>query len=139
MFGKSGGGKRDYRQVNLDEFSDDDSDHDINGAAENGHSGGGGDRVQQQLQRQDEGLEMLSQSAERLGKMSMSISEELGQQNKMLDEMDVDLDEADENLNIVTRKTKDFIEKQAGGTKNFLIILILSVVTFVLLMLILYF
>lgn len=100
--------------------------------------GAAGDRVQMQLQRQDEGLEMLSQSAERLGKMSMSISEELGQQNKMLDEMDDDLDTAGENLDIVTRKTKDFIEK-AGGTKNFLIILGLSVVVFVLILLIIYF
>lgn len=38
--------------------------------------------LQQQLKQQDEGLDMLSKSAERLGALSMGISEELGQQNK---------------------------------------------------------
>lgn len=38
-------------------------------------------RPQQQLKQQDEGLDMLSKSAERLGALSMGISEELGQQN----------------------------------------------------------
>ena len=39
---------------------------------------------QQQLmmRQQDEGLEMLGQSAERLSQISMGIHEELGQQNK---------------------------------------------------------
>jgi hypothetical protein len=39
-------------------------------------------KQQQQLEQQDKGLEMLSQSAERLGQLSMNIHEELGQQNK---------------------------------------------------------
>ena len=37
---------------------------------------------QQQLKKQDEGLDMLSKSADRLGQLSMNIHEELGQQNK---------------------------------------------------------
>lgn len=35
-----------------------------------------------QMRKQDEGLEMLSQSAERLGKLSLNINEELNSQNK---------------------------------------------------------
>ena len=38
--------------------------------------------LQQQLKQQDEGLDMLSKSADRLGALSLGISEELGQQNK---------------------------------------------------------
>jgi len=38
-----------------------------------------------QLKEQDEGLEMLSESANRLGKLSLGISEELTQQNKWVD------------------------------------------------------
>ena len=34
------------------------------------------------MKEQDEGLEMLGQSAVRLGELSMNISEELGEQNK---------------------------------------------------------
>merc|ERR1719203_2379293 len=53
---------------------------------------------------------MLSQSAERLGKMSMSISEELSEQNKMLDQMEGDLDTATNTLHFVTSKTKELIQ-----------------------------
>ena len=35
-----------------------------------------------QMQEQDAGLEMLGQSAQRLGQLSLGISEELGHQNK---------------------------------------------------------
>ena len=37
---------------------------------------------QMQMREQDEGLEMLSQSAKRLGTLSLGISEELNHQNK---------------------------------------------------------
>jgi hypothetical protein len=133
MFNKDGS-KGNYGHLSLDEYSDDDSD-----------GGNGGDdfatssiqRQQQQMKQQDEGLEMLGQSADRLGQMSMNISEELGFQNKMLDEMDQDLDEANENLDFVTRKTKEMIEK-SGGTKNCLVIAALAGVVVLLFFLILY-
>ena len=162
------GNKGNYRQVGLDEFSDDDSDHDDphlnSSSSRNGAVGGGGgggsnssshhgggpassssssfaggslQRQQELMVRQDQGLEMLAQSAERLGQMSMTISDELGQQNKMLDEMDTDLDTAGENLDYVTRKTKEFIDK-AGGTKNCLIIAALAGIVVVLFFLIWY-
>jgi hypothetical protein len=69
--------------------------------------------------------------------MSMAISEELGQQNKMLDAMETDLDTAGEELDIVTSKTKELIAK-AGGTGNFCIIAVLSIIVLVLLFLVLY-
>jgi t-SNARE complex subunit (syntaxin) len=89
------------------------------------------------MKKQDEGLDMLSASVERLGQMSMGISEELGQQNKMLESMETDLDEAGENLDLVTKKTREFI-KVAGGTKNCVVILTLSVIALILFFLILY-
>jgi ABC-type transport system involved in cytochrome c biogenesis ATPase subunit len=124
-----------YSHVSLDEFSDDDSD-DANG--DNDFTNNSLQRQQEQMRQQDEGLEMLSQSADRLGKMSMTISEELGHQNKMLDEMDQDLDDANENLDFVTRKTKEFIV-QSGGQKNCLIIATLAGVVILLFFLIVYF
>ena len=93
--------------------------------------------TQLHLKRQDEGLEMLSQSAERLGKMSMTISEELGQQNQMLDEMDSDLGQASENLDMVTRKTRELIQK-SGGQRTFVLIVGLILVVIILVFLILY-
>jgi len=80
---------------------------------------------------------MLSQSAERLGQMSMNIHDELNQQNMMLDDMDQDLEEAGENLDLVTRKTKELIEK-SGGKGNCMLILCLSITAVVLLLLIIY-
>jgi len=132
MFGKQNGKKVDYRKVSLDEFSDDSSNEGGDDFASNSIN-----RQQQLFREQDQGLEMLGQSAERLGQMSMAINEELGLQNKMLDEMESDLDEAHENLDFVTRKTKEFIEK-SGGTKNCILIVALSVVALILFFLILY-
>jgi len=125
------------------------------------------------MARQDEGLEMLAQSANRLGEMSSNvrtclskyqfdsvvvafynhliphsvhnissfnysqITEELDYQNNMLNEMEDDLDTATDNLDMVTRKTRELITK-AGGKQNFMIILSLIGVVLFLLFLILY-
>jgi hypothetical protein len=55
----------------------------------NNDNGSGNDYVDRQMRhqqlemrRQDEGLEMLSESASRLGTLSLGISEELGHQNR---------------------------------------------------------
>ena len=136
----------DYRKISLDEFSDDSSDGEqdfVNrpSAARNidngNYSDDGMQRQQQLMQQQDQGLEMLAQSAERLGSLSMAISDELNQQNIMLDDMDRDLEEAGNNLDYVTKKTQEFIEK-SGGTQNFMLILTLVVIVIVLFLLILY-
>jgi t-SNARE complex subunit (syntaxin) len=89
------------------------------------------------MKEQDAGLDMLSISVARLGQLSMGIAEELGQQNKMLDSMETDLDTASEELGIVTAKTKDLIAK-SGGAKNFCIIVSLIIVVGILLFLIIY-
>ena len=89
------------------------------------------------MQQQDQGLEMLSKSAERLGELSMNIHDELNQQNQMLDEMDKDLENAGENLDIITKKTKELIEK-SGGKGNCMLIVCLTIIAVVLFLLILY-
>jgi hypothetical protein len=136
MFNKDKSDKKgNYGHLSLDEYSDDDSDDGKGGVDD--FATGSIQRQQQQMKDQDAGLEMLGQSADRLGQMSMNISEELGHQNRMLDEMDQDLDEANENLDFVTRKTKEMIEK-SGGTKNCLVIAALAGVVVLLFFLILY-
>ena len=89
------------------------------------------------MQQQDQGLEMLSKSAVRLGELSMNIHDELNQQNQMLDDMDNDLEDAGENLDMITRKTKELIAK-SGGKGNCMLIVCLSAVAVVLFLLILY-
>jgi len=94
---------------------------------------------QQQLQmkHQDDGLDMLTESANRLGTLSLGIHEELNQQNIMLDDMDNELDKATTNLEIVTKKTRELIKK-SGGKRNFLIILAMSMVIIILVFLVIY-
>jgi t-SNARE complex subunit (syntaxin) len=67
----------------------------------------------------------------------MAISEELGQQNKMLDAMETDLEQAGEEMDLVTKKTKELIAK-AGGTGNFCLIAALCIVVLILVLLLLY-
>jgi len=90
---------------------------------------------QNQLRVQDEGLEMLSASAARLGELSLNIHEEVGHQNKMLDDMNEDLDQAANNLDLLTKKTQLLIQS-AGGKKYFCIILVLSLVLLILVLLV---
>jgi len=56
---------------------------------------------------------------------------------RMLDGMEDDLDKATQRLDFVTKKTQEMI-KRSGGKQNFLIIVGLIVVAFILILLILY-
>lgn len=49
------------------------------------------------------------------GRPSLEISKELDQQNKMLDNVNTDLEEAIGGLDVVTKKTKDLIKKSGEG------------------------
>jgi hypothetical protein len=133
MFNRSTSNHSNYSKVDLDDYSDDD------GRTTNKKQGSDYLVRNQQtlLKQQDEGLDMLSASVLRLGEMSLGISEELGQQNKMLESMETDLDEAGEHLDLVTRSTKAFIQ-QAGGEKNCIVILVLTIVALILFFLVLY-
>ena len=78
MFGGNGMSAKGYSQVSRNDYSDSDDS-----------SFEGDDFIQSQIRQQrlqmkqqDEGLEMLSQSADRLGQLSLGIHEELGNQNK---------------------------------------------------------
>jgi len=142
MYGRSG--KKNYSQLGLEDFSDDDSD---DGAKQreahdgyDSNSNEGGDFIRNQqvlLQMQDAGLDALSETVMRLGDMSNNIAEELGQQNKMLDSMETELDTAGEELDIVTRSTKQMIAK-SGGKSTFCLIVALSITVMILLFFLIY-
>ena len=78
MFSSNQNSKHNYKPVAISEgYGSDDSYDDEE------------DFIQRQIRqqkmeykKQDEGLEMLSESASRLGTLSLGISEELGQQNR---------------------------------------------------------
>ena len=89
------------------------------------------------MTQQDDSLDALGQSAARLGQISLNINEELTAQNKMIDEMGMELDDAELNLAVVTNKTQELIKK-SGGCKYFSIIVCLSIVVVILFLLIIY-
>ena len=120
--------KPSYSRVGLDSDSEEEPDDFIQQQVR---------QQQLQMRQQDEGLEMLSESANRLGALSLGIHEELNSQNVMLDDMENDLENAATNLGIVTKRTKDLIKK-SGGKRNFMIIVSMCFVIVVLILLILY-
>lgn len=135
MFPKKNG--RDYRQVSLHEATNGYSDSSDEDEDEDDFVQSHMRKQQLHLQQQDKGLEMLSQSADRLGTMSLTISSELDQQNRMLDDMEDDLGQTNEDLDLLTRKTRELIQK-SGGQKTFCIIVALTLVVIFLIFLILY-
>lgn len=67
-----------------------------------GHGQGHGQVVMKgMIAQQDEQLEHLGSAVERLGDMAGSINDELKEQNRMLGELDEDLDEAGNKMNTV--------------------------------------
>ncbi|CAK4678925.1 unnamed protein product [Aphanomyces euteiches] len=69
--------------------------------------------TEREMNKQDEDLDLLSQSVKKLGVMSSNISTELDYQNRKLDEINAETDRAQENLDIITKKTRELI-KEAG-------------------------
>jgi syntaxin 6 len=62
------------------------------------------------LQHQDDTLDELDEAVTRVGRIAGSIHEEIGQQNKMLKEMEDDLDKAEEELGMVMGKLAKFLK-----------------------------
>ena len=92
---------------------------------------------QTEMQRQDQSLSKLHGAVSRLGDMSIAISNELDEQNEMLDELDADVDRSQQAMEMITAKTKELV-KQSGGCHMFLTIVMLSLVLVILVVLVLY-
>mmetsp|Transcript_11416 Transcript_11416/g.34654 ORF Transcript_11416/g.34654 Transcript_11416/m.34654 type:complete len:152 (-) Transcript_11416:338-793(-) len=92
---------------------------------------------QQHMQDQEEQLSELAKSANRLGDLSLIISGEISEQNRMLDDVEKDLDRASDLMDALRSKTKKLIEK-SGGFSWFSLIIVLSIIMVVLFMLVIY-
>ena len=92
-------------------------------------------RVLQEQAKQDASLDTLHGAVKRLGDYSLAISDELDEQNAMLDALDEDVEHAQLTMDAVTKKTKELIRK-SGGVGYFSVIVCLLIVVMVLLYLI---
>ena len=105
-----------------------------------------------QLKEQDDNLSVLESSVSRLSAISLDISREIKDQNRKLDDMDADMDKAQDKADVLTRKTRELV-KNAGydsiscalfisnfrrGPGNFYAIIILSAVLVILIFLVIY-
>ncbi|CAM9184049.1 unnamed protein product [Pylaiella littoralis] len=117
----AGGGGRKYRGPNGTAEKVDYSQLPIGGGGSDDDDGGNDDWIQRQIrghksqiENQDAHLSEIGQTATRLGSISLEISNELDQQNKMLNNVNADFEEAIGGLDAVTKKTQELIKKSAG-------------------------
>jgi len=89
------------------------------------------------MQHQDETLDELDAAVERVGHIAGNIHVEIGQQNKMLEEMDDDLANVEEELGMVMGKLGKFL--QTKDRSQICIILGLTATALVLFLMLVYF
>lgn len=82
------------------------------------------------INQQDQALDSLGQAVDRLGDMGRSINVELKDQNRMLNELDNDLDDAGKKMNFVMAKLSVLLKTKDGC--QIWTIVILSVILIVL-------
>merc|ERR550525_1506196 len=69
----------------------------------------------QLIAQQDEALTLLSQSAQRLNETARTINTELQDQQKMLEELDEDIDKETEKLNFVMKRVGRLLKTSDKG------------------------
>ncbi|KAH8057241.1 hypothetical protein SO694_00084041 [Aureococcus anophagefferens] len=87
---------------------------------------------------QDEALGELSDAVGRLHAMGLNINEELESQNALLDDVEASIDEVDDGLRMLTRKTEELVRK-AGGKRWCALLTGLSITAVVLFYLVVFF
>ena len=89
------------------------------------------------IREQDSSLEMLSSNLTRLGDISHVVSRELDEQAILLDDLDLEVEKAEDGLTRVNLLAKDLIRK-SGGPGWFCLILFLSMIALFLFFLVVY-
>ena len=89
------------------------------------------------MNQQDRDLDVLGDAVGRIGLIAQELGGEITAQNKMIDELDEDMDQAQGNIDLVTAKTKDLIKK-SGGCQWFALIVCLVVILVALAFLVIY-
>ena len=83
------------------------------------------------MQEQDETLDELGNAVMRVGEMAGTIGEEIGQQNKMLNDLDEDMTTAEEELGMVMGKLAKFMgTKNRGQLKTIMILTLIAIIMF---------
>lgn len=94
-------------------------------------------QFKKKIREQDENLESLSHSVSRLGDLSLIISNEITSQNKLLSDLEYDVESAESKTSYLMDKTKELI-KRTGGGKDWCIIIVLFAILLTLILLVIY-
>lgn len=92
--------------------------------------------MDRKLSEQNANLDILEQSVSRLGQISLSISNEITEQNKSLAALEKDIEDGQDRIENITERTKNLVKKTGCG--EWQIVAILSVIAVILFLLILY-
>lgn len=87
--------------------------------------------AEKRIKEQDSSLESLGRSVSRLGELSLTISKEIDTQNKLLTNLEVDVERAKDSTDSIVNRTKDLVAK-SGGSKVICVIIVLVVILIVL-------
>jgi hypothetical protein len=118
--GGSGGqrGSVNYSSVPIGERDDDDEDVD---------SGNPFALQKKRMKQQDSNLDALGESVARLGSISLNISNEIKTQNRMLDDLETNVDGASESAESLLQKTKEMMTRQARDNSCVIIAVLTSI------------
>lgn len=97
----------------------------------------GNQLFERRMKEQDLSLDVLSNSAARLGELSLNISKEIDLQNRMLSSLEVEVEDAHNKADSLTRRTSELVKK-SGGPKWFAVIVCLILILIFLFILVLY-
>lgn len=89
------------------------------------------------LKEQDFDLENLGKSVSRLGELSLTISKEIDTQNRILSNLEQEVDQSHDNTTSLMVKTKDYL-KQSAEKNSVCTIIVLIVLLLILTILVLY-
>ncbi len=92
--------------------------------------------TQLMMQQQDETLDELDDAVVRVGHMAENIHDELGQQNKMLTDLEDDLNNAEEQLGLVMGRLSKVLKTKSKWQLG--VIMLMSLIVVVLLFLVLF-
>jgi len=93
--------------------------------------------LQTLLKDQDLSLDQLGDAVHRIGTIALELGSEISSQNKMIDDLEEDMDHAQTSIDLVTAKTKDLVKK-SGGCQWFILIVFLVLVLITLTFLVIY-
>ena len=101
------------------------------------HDDDRGQLFERRIKEQDSNLDVLGHSAARLGELSLNISKEIDLQNRMLSSLEVEVEDAHNKADSLTRRTSELVKK-SGGPKWFAVIVCLIIILIFLFFLVIY-